>query len=413
MAFITSQKQTATPATPASGYARLYFEGASLKYIDETGTVYTLSTGITEDDVEDIVGGLVTNTASVQWVYNDAANTLTADVLASGVNHNALQNYVANQHIDHSTVSITAGTGLTGGGSIAASRTISLANTSVTPSSYGSAAQVATFTVDAQGRLTAAATTPISISSSAVTDFGEAAQDAIGAALLDSASIDFTYNDVANTISATVLPAGVNHNALQNYVANQHIDHGSVSINPGTGLTGGGTIAASRTLSIADTGVTAGTYGSGSAFPIFTVNAQGQITSASQATVSAIFGSEYQAFTDDTPATTTSTTFSVAAGFTTVSVPAGAYRIAVSFAYRHSVTNSDTRFRLVVNGTQVGPALRREPSESTNQSFLGYIVENQTFASSASHTIDLQFAVETGGLTTTCLYAFFEFWRIS
>ncbi len=37
-----------------------------------------------------------------------------------------------------------------------------------------------------------------------VTDFTEAAQDAIGAALTDSASIDFTYSDVGNTITAIV-----------------------------------------------------------------------------------------------------------------------------------------------------------------------------------------------------------------
>lgn len=42
----------------------------------------------------------------------------------------------------------------------------------------------------------------------------ERAQDAVGAALTDTASIDFTYNDVGNTISAVVLPAGVAHGSL-------------------------------------------------------------------------------------------------------------------------------------------------------------------------------------------------------
>lgn len=44
----------------------------------------------------------------------------------------------------------------------------------------------------------------------------ERAQDAIGSTLTDTSSIDLTYNDVANTISATVLPAGVDHNSLAN-----------------------------------------------------------------------------------------------------------------------------------------------------------------------------------------------------
>lgn len=42
--------------------------------------------------------------------------------------------------------------------------------------------------------------------------------------------------------------AQVDHNTTTNYVANQHIDHTGVSIIAGTGLVGGGTIAASRTI---------------------------------------------------------------------------------------------------------------------------------------------------------------------
>lgn len=57
--------------------------------------------------------------------------------------------------------SIVAGTGLNGG-TITSSGTIDLANTAVTAGSYGSATQVGTFTVDAQGRLTAAGNTTIS-----------------------------------------------------------------------------------------------------------------------------------------------------------------------------------------------------------------------------------------------------------
>jgi hypothetical protein len=49
----------------------------------------------------------------------------------------------------------------------------------------------------------------------------------------------------------------IDHDSTTNFVANEHIDHTSVSVIAGNGLTGGGTIAADRTLNIgAGTGVT-------------------------------------------------------------------------------------------------------------------------------------------------------------
>jgi hypothetical protein len=80
----------------------------------------------------------------------------------------------------------------------------------------------------------------------------ERAQDAVGNILLDTASIDFTYDDVTPNISAVVLPAGVDHDQLMNYVANDHVDHSTVSIETqaNSGLSGGGDITASRQLVI-------------------------------------------------------------------------------------------------------------------------------------------------------------------
>ena len=67
------------------------------------------------------------------------------------------------------TRTVSAGTGLTGGGNLSADRTISLANTAVTPATYGTASQVGTFTVDGQGRITSAANVSVAINASAVT----------------------------------------------------------------------------------------------------------------------------------------------------------------------------------------------------------------------------------------------------
>lgn len=79
---------------------------------------------------------------------------------------------------------------------------LKLSDTAVTPGSFGSATQVSTFTVDQQGRLIAAGQTSIAIVASQVTNFDEAAQDAVGTILTDSNTIDFTYNDGAPSITA-------------------------------------------------------------------------------------------------------------------------------------------------------------------------------------------------------------------
>jgi len=62
---------------------------------------------------------------------------------------------------------------------------------------------------------------------------------------------------------------------------------GVTSIATGTGLTGG-PITSTGTISIDVTGVTAATYGSSLVVPVITVNAQGQITSATNTTINAV-----------------------------------------------------------------------------------------------------------------------------
>jgi len=64
-------------------------------------------------------------------------------------------------------ITYTAGTGLTLAGT-----TFSITNTAVTPAAYGSASSVGTFTVNAQGQLTLAASTPIAITNTQVSGLG-------------------------------------------------------------------------------------------------------------------------------------------------------------------------------------------------------------------------------------------------
>jgi hypothetical protein len=121
------------------------------------------------------------------------------------------------------TVEIIAGTGLSGGGNLSANVNIALANTAVSPATYGGGSNAAEVTIDAQGRITAA--------------------------------------------------------------ANVAIPQGTVTnIATGTGLDGG-PITGTGTISLANTTVAAGTYGSGSLVPQIIIDAQGRITSASNVAV--------------------------------------------------------------------------------------------------------------------------------
>lgn len=60
----------------------------------------------------------------------------------------------------------------------------------------------------------------------------ERAQDAVGTILVDSASIDFTYADATPSITAVVIPAGVDHNSLANLTAGD--PHTQYILDPGT-----------------------------------------------------------------------------------------------------------------------------------------------------------------------------------
>ena len=189
------------------------------------------------------------------------------------------------------TLTISGGTGLSSVASATDTLTINLDNTAVTGGSYGSANTVATFTVDAQGRLTAAGNTAVSITSAGVSDFNEAAQDAFGTLISGGtqSGITVTYDDANTKVNFSV--ASQSFTAAADGGSSQTITAGDTfTISGGTGLTSAAT-SDTITLNLDNTAVTAGSYGAAGTVGTFTVDAQGRLTAASNTAIS-ITGSQ-------------------------------------------------------------------------------------------------------------------------
>jgi len=245
-----------------------------------TGTVSDISNHDTDDlsegatnqyftqerarDSISVSGDLSYDSATGVISFTDGGTDLSSfdtDDLAEGA---------TNQYFTTGRVEDAVDNYLSGGTGISYNEgTIDLDNTTVTASSYGTASAVATFTVDAQGRLTAAQDQTIDITASQVNDFTTAAETAIDG-----------------------------------------------HVTGGTGLT-----YTNGTIDLDDTTVTAGSYGSSTQIPTFTVDAQGRLTAASYESISTELSIAGDTGTDTIALGTDTLTFSGGTGVTTSSAP--------------------------------------------------------------------------------------------
>jgi len=140
----------------------------STTYDANAGTLTIDTSALDTEEVEDAINQTLVGGAQVSTTYDDSTGTLTLTIDAptqaefdthstrheSGgtdtINHDALAGFVATEHVDHTTVDITAGAGLTGGGSIDTTRTLDAHQTIVATNDY-TAAETDIVLVDAAG----------------------------------------------------------------------------------------------------------------------------------------------------------------------------------------------------------------------------------------------------------------------
>jgi hypothetical protein len=215
------------------------------------------------------------------------------------------------------TFTVAGGVGLTS--STSADRvTIRLDDTTVTAGAYGDASNVPTFTVDAQGRITAAGTvsiaTSLDISGDSGTDTLDLLTDTLSFTGGTGIETAVTDNDITVTLSDTAVSAGTYGSAslvptftvdAQGRITSATASFVSTNVSI-AGDTGSGNVTTGATLGILggvglsstfDTGnltvnldntaVTAGSYGSATTIPQFTVDAQGRITAAGTVSINA------------------------------------------------------------------------------------------------------------------------------
>jgi len=223
------------------------------EHVDHTGVTLTAGAGLTG-------GGTIASNRTFT-VGAGTGITVNADDVATNdgeIVHDNLSGFVANEHIDHTGVSVTAGFGLTGGGTIAATRDLAIDSAELLAYFNGSIVHdnlsgfVANEHIDHSG---------VTITAGAGMTGGGTIAATRTLDVVGSTGITVNANNITTNDSEIV------HDNLNGFISNEHIDHTSVTFTAGTGLTGGGTLAANRTFNVS--GVTSSMFSSAVSLVIY------------------------------------------------------------------------------------------------------------------------------------------------
>jgi len=184
-------------------------------------------------------------------VFCDGTDFYTiGNVVDANINHDALLNFVGNEHVDHTSVTLTAGDGLSGGGDISANRTFDVDINSETLVTVAADDEILIADDSDNFNIKKVTAQDIAdLAAGASIDVDEGGVNVVsGLTVLDFGNGFDVTDGTGGEADIVVDPAEIDHDALLNFVGNEHVDHTAVTLTAGAGLSGGGDISANRTF---------------------------------------------------------------------------------------------------------------------------------------------------------------------